>query len=129
MADEGSYYVPAQSKMADHCFYRHVYYPAGRRHDDERYVCRCERLQLTLCIVWRCADHGLHDVWLVWPCDQGNPMLAFYSAQMDRSFRWGMSWFYFSRRSCFFFAFFLALLFLISGSLPCPGWEGKVTGL
>ncbi|MCJ8170577.1 cytochrome c oxidase subunit 3 [Atopomonas sediminilitoris] len=46
-----------------------------------------------------------------------------YSAQMDRSFRWGMSWFIFSE-VMFFAAFFGALFYVRTLSGPWLGGEG-----
>jgi len=46
-----------------------------------------------------------------------------YSAQMDRSFRWGMSWFIFSE-VMFFAAFFGALFYVRVLSVPWLGGEG-----
>ncbi|MNZ90289.1 Cytochrome c oxidase subunit 3 [compost metagenome] len=46
-----------------------------------------------------------------------------YSAQMDRSFRWGMSWFIFSE-VMFFAAFFGALFYVRNFSVPWLGGEG-----
>lgn len=46
-----------------------------------------------------------------------------YSAQMDRSFRWGMSWFIFSE-VMFFVAFFGALFYVRNVTGPALGGEG-----
>ncbi|MCY1268045.1 Cytochrome c oxidase subunit 3 [compost metagenome] len=46
-----------------------------------------------------------------------------YSAQMDRSFRWGMSWFIFSE-VMFFAAFFGALFYVRHFAVPWLGGEG-----
>ena len=46
-----------------------------------------------------------------------------YSAQMDRSFRWGMSWFIFSE-VMFFAAFFGALFYVRTFAGPWLGGEG-----
>jgi len=46
-----------------------------------------------------------------------------YSSQMDRSFRWGMSWFIFSE-VMFFVAFFGALFYVRHITLPALGGEG-----
>lgn len=46
-----------------------------------------------------------------------------YSAQMDRSFRWGMGWFIFSE-VMFFSAFFGALFFIRFFAVPWLGGEG-----
>ena len=46
-----------------------------------------------------------------------------YSAQLDRSFRWGMSWFIFSE-VMFFVAFFGALFYVRHISGPALGGEG-----
>tara|TARA_R110002167_G_scaffold63013_5_gene177739 strand:+ start:830 stop:1720 length:891 start_codon:yes stop_codon:yes gene_type:complete len=46
-----------------------------------------------------------------------------YSAQMDRSFRWGMSWFIFSE-VMFFAAFFGALFYVRNFAVPWLGGEG-----
>ncbi|MBS3805122.1 MAG: cytochrome c oxidase subunit 3 [Oleiphilaceae bacterium] len=46
-----------------------------------------------------------------------------YSAQMDRSFRWGMSWFIFSE-IMFFAAFFGVLFYVRMWALPWLGGEG-----
>ena len=46
-----------------------------------------------------------------------------YSAQMDRSFRWGMSWFIFSE-VMFFVAFFGALFYVRNVAGPALGGEG-----
>lgn len=46
-----------------------------------------------------------------------------YSAQMDRSFRWGMSWFIFSE-IMFFAAFFGALFYARTFAIPWLGGEG-----
>jgi cytochrome c oxidase subunit 3 len=46
-----------------------------------------------------------------------------YSAQMDRSFRWGMSWFIFSE-IMFFAAFFGVLFYIRMWALPWLGGEG-----
>jgi len=52
-----------------------------------------------------------------------------YSAQMDRSFRWGMSWFIFSE-VMFFAAFFGALFYIRTFAGPWLGGEGAkgITG-
>jgi cytochrome c oxidase subunit 3 len=47
-----------------------------------------------------------------------------YSAQMDRSFRWGMSWFIFSE-VMFFAAFFGALFYVRTLAVPWLGGEGE----
>ncbi|WP_299202368.1 cytochrome c oxidase subunit 3 [uncultured Amphritea sp.] len=47
-----------------------------------------------------------------------------YSDQMDRSFRWGMSWFIFSE-IMFFAAFFGALFYVRNLSVPWLGGEGE----
>lgn len=47
-----------------------------------------------------------------------------YSLQMDRSFRWGMSWFIFSE-IMFFAAFFGALFYIRNLSVPWLGGEGE----
>lgn len=47
-----------------------------------------------------------------------------YSDQMDRSFRWGMSWFIFSELM-FFTAFFGALFYVRNLSVPWLGGEGE----
>lgn len=47
-----------------------------------------------------------------------------YSAQMDRSFRWGMGWFIFSE-VMFFFAFFGVLFYIRYWSGPWLGGEGS----
>lgn len=47
-----------------------------------------------------------------------------YSAQMDRSFRWGMSWFIFSE-VMFFAAFFGALFYIRVFAVPWLGGEGS----
>ncbi|SER11377.1 cytochrome c oxidase subunit 3 [Amphritea atlantica] len=47
-----------------------------------------------------------------------------YSDQMDRSFRWGMSWFIFSE-VMFFSAFFGALFYVRNLSVPWLGGEGE----
>ncbi|MBA4501078.1 cytochrome c oxidase subunit 3 [Marinobacterium marinum] len=47
-----------------------------------------------------------------------------YSAQMDRSFRWGMSWFIFSE-VMFFAAFFGALFYVRVLAVPWLGGEGE----
>ena len=54
----------------------------------------------------RRADHRLHAVRLV--RQRRESRAGLYSAQMDRSFRWGTSWFIFSE-VMFFAAFFGAL--------------------
>src|SRR5471032_756594 len=46
-----------------------------------------------------------------------------YSAQMDRSFRWGMTWFIFSE-VMFFVAFFGALFYVRTWAVPSLGGEG-----
>ena len=50
-------------------------------------------------------------------------MKGLYSAQMDRSFRWGMSWFIFSE-VMFFAAFFGALFYIRVFAVPWLGGEG-----
>ncbi|MCV6591159.1 MAG: cytochrome c oxidase subunit 3 [Marinobacterium sp.] len=47
-----------------------------------------------------------------------------YNAQMDRSFRWGMSWFIFSE-IMFFAAFFGALFYVRTLAVPWLGGEGE----
>lgn len=47
-----------------------------------------------------------------------------YSAQLDRSFRWGMSWFIFSE-VMFFIAFFGALFYVRQIAGPALGGEGS----
>ncbi len=47
-----------------------------------------------------------------------------YSSQMDRSFRWGMSWFIFSE-IMFFAAFFGTLFYIRNLSVPWLGGEGE----
>ncbi|WP_421863488.1 cytochrome c oxidase subunit 3 [Motiliproteus sp.] len=49
--------------------------------------------------------------------------LGLYSDQMDRSFRWGMSWFIFSE-VMFFAAFFGALFYVRNFAVPWLGGEG-----
>ncbi len=51
-----------------------------------------------------------------------------YSPQMDRSFRWGMSWFIFSE-VMFFVAFFGALFYVRHMSVPWLAGEGGAKGL
>ncbi len=51
-----------------------------------------------------------------------------YSAQMDRSFRWGMSWFIFSE-VMFFIAFFGALFYVRNLSVPWLAGDGGAKGL
>ena len=59
-----------------------------------------------------------------WFRDVINESLAgYYSAQMDRSFRWGMVWFIFSE-VMFFAAFFGALFYARTLSVPWLGGEG-----
>lgn len=50
-------------------------------------------------------------------------MSGLYSPQMDRSFRWGMSWFIFSE-VMFFLAFFGALFYIRTWAVPWLGGEG-----
>ncbi|WP_207061453.1 cytochrome c oxidase subunit 3 [Motiliproteus sp. SC1-56] len=50
--------------------------------------------------------------------------LGLYSAQMDRSFRWGMGWFIFSE-VMFFAAFFGALFYVRVLAVPWLGGEGE----
>ena len=47
-----------------------------------------------------------------------------YSPQMDRSFRWGMSWFIFSE-VMFFAAFFGVLFYVRTLAVPWLGGEGR----
>ncbi|KIH86180.1 cytochrome c oxidase subunit 3 [Pseudomonas batumici] len=51
-----------------------------------------------------------------------------YSAQMDRSFRWGMSWFIFSE-VMFFIAFFGALFYVRNLSVPWLAGDGGAKGV
>src|SRR5690606_3405147 len=51
-------------------------------------------------------------------------MAGLYSDQMDRSFRWGMSWFIFSE-VMFFAAFFFALFYARYFAVPWLGGEGE----
>ncbi len=53
----------------------------------------------------------------------GESRAGLYSAQMDRSFRWGMSWFIFSE-VMFFAAFFGALFYVRTLAVPWLGGEG-----
>lgn len=50
-------------------------------------------------------------------------MSGLYSPQMDRSFRWGMSWFIFSE-VMFFLAFFGALFYIRTWAVPWLGGDG-----
>ena len=122
MADEGSYYVPAQSKwpiiasvgmfvtlagagmmMND--------MSAGVKDSNAHYVLFGGALIMAYMLfgwfgnVIRESHAGL------------------YSAQMDRSFRWGMSWFIFSE-IMFFFAFFGTLFYIRMFAIPWLGGEG-----
>ncbi|UYM18330.1 cytochrome c oxidase subunit 3 [Endozoicomonas euniceicola] len=122
MADEGSYYVPAQSKwpiiasvgmfvtlagagmmMND--------MSAGVKDSNAHYVLFGGALIMAYMLfgwfgnVIRESHAGL------------------YSAQMDRSFRWGMSWFIFSE-IMFFFAFFGTLFYIRMFTIPWLGGEG-----
>lgn len=51
-----------------------------------------------------------------------------YSAQIDRSFRWGMFWFIFSE-VMFFLGFFGALFYIRNFAVPWLGGEGAITKL
>ena len=53
----------------------------------------------------------------------GESEKKFYNHQVDKSFRWGMSWFIFSE-ICFFAAFFGALFYARIYSIPWIGGEG-----
>ena len=122
MADEGSYYVPAQSKwpiiasvgmfvtlagagmmMND--------MSAGVKDSSSHYVLFGGALIMAYMIfgwfgnVIKESHEGL------------------YSPQMDRSFRWGMSWFIFSE-IMFFFAFFGTLFYIRMFAVPWLGGEG-----
>ncbi|AMO54334.1 MFS transporter [Endozoicomonas montiporae] len=122
MADEGSYYVPAQSKwpiiasigmfvtlagagmmMND--------MSAGVKDSIAHYVMFAGALIMAYMLFGWFGNviKESHD--------------GLYSAQMDRSFRWGMSWFIFSE-VMFFFAFFGTLFYIRMFSVPWLGGEG-----
>ena len=122
MADEGSYYVPAQSKwpiiasigmfvtlagagmmMND--------MSAGVKDSSAHYVLFAGALIMAYMMFGWFGNviKESHD--------------GLYSPQMDRSFRWGMSWFIFSE-IMFFFAFFGTLFYIRMFAVPWLGGEG-----
>lgn len=122
MADEGSYYVPAQSKwpiIASVGMFTTLLgagmmmndMSAGVKDSSSHYVLFGGALIMAYMMfgwfgnVIRESHAGL------------------YSAQMDRSFRWGMSWFIFSE-IMFFFAFFGTLFYIRFFAVPWLAGEG-----
>ena len=122
MADEGSYYVPAQSKwpiIASIGMFTTLLgagmimndMSAGVKDSSAHYVLFGGALIMAYMLfgwfgsVIRESHAGL------------------YSDQMERSFRWGMSWFIFSE-IMFFFAFFGTLFYIRMFAVPWLGGEG-----
>ena len=122
MADEGSYYVPAQSKWP-------IIASVGM------FVTLAGAGMMMNDMSAGVKDSSAHYVLIV-----GSLIMAYmlfgwfgnvikesheglYSDQMDRSFRWGMSWFIFSE-IMFFFAFFGVLLYIRMFAVPWLAGEG-----
>ncbi len=125
MANEGSYYVPAQSKWP---------------------IIASIGLFLTLTgmgMMMNDMSAGVKDSTAHYILFAGGLLMAWmlfgwfgnviqesraglYSAQMDRSFRWGMGWFIFSE-VMFFGAFFGALFYVRFFAVPWLGGEGTGT--
>lgn len=122
MADEGSYYVPAQSKWP---------------------IIASVGMFLTLAgagLMMNDMSAGVKDSSAHYVLFGGALIMAYmlfgwfgnvireshaglYSPQMDRSFRWGMSWFIFSE-IMFFFVFFGTLFYIRMFAIPWLGGEG-----
>ena len=122
MADEGSYYVPAQSKWP---------------------IIASVGMFVTLLgagMMMNDMSAGVKDSSAHYVLFGGSLIMAYmmfgwfgsvireshaglYSAQMDRSFRWGMSWFIFSE-IMFFFAFFGTLFYIRMFAVPWLAGEG-----
>lgn len=122
MADEGSYYVPAQSKWP---------------------IIASIGLFTTLSgagMMMNDMSAGVKDTYGHYILFAGSMIMAYmlfgwfgsvireshaglYSAQMDRSFRWGMSWFIFSE-IMFFVAFFGVLFYIRMYAVPWLAGEG-----
>lgn len=122
MADEGSYYVPAQSKwpiIASIGMFVTLLgagmmmndMSAGVKDSSAHYVLFGGALIMAYMIFGWFGNviKESHD--------------GLYSPQMDRSFRWGMSWFIFSE-VMFFFAFFGTLFYIRMFAVPWLGGEG-----
>ncbi|RDE24519.1 cytochrome c oxidase subunit 3 [Motiliproteus coralliicola] len=75
---------------------------------------------------WLLIAGALLMIWVVFRWFAGvirESQLGLYSDQIDRSFRWGMSWFIFSE-VMFFAAFFGALFYVRNFAVPWLGGEG-----
>ena len=122
MADEGSYYVPAQSKwpiIASIGMFLTLFgagmmmndMSAGVKDSIAHYVLFGGALIMAYMLFGWFGNviKESHD--------------GLYSPQMDRSFRWGMSWFIFSE-VMFFFAFFGTLFYIRMFAVPWLAGEG-----
>lgn len=122
MADEGSYYVPAQSKwpiIASLGLFLTLM-GTGLLIND---MSSGEKSPMAHGLLF---SGGLLMAWMLFGWF-GNVIqesrAGLYSPQMDRSFRWGMGWFIFSE-VMFFGAFFGALLYVRLFAVPWLGGEG-----
>ncbi|WP_263081398.1 cytochrome c oxidase subunit 3 [Endozoicomonas sp. Mp262] len=122
MANEGSYYVPAQSKwpiIASIGLFLTLTGTAMMMND----MSAGEKSSTPH---WILFAGGLLMAWMLFGWF-GNVIQesrsGLYSPQMDRSFRWGMGWFIFSE-VMFFGAFFGVLFYVRFFSIPWLGGEG-----
>ena len=122
MASEGSYYVPAQSKwpiIASVGLFLTVLgaglmmndMTAGVKDSSAHYVFFAGGLIMAY-MMFGWFSHVIHE-----------SRSGLYSAQMDKTFRWGMFWFIFSE-IMFFFALFGTLFYVRMFSVPWLGGEG-----
>ena len=122
MASEGSYYVPAQSKwpiIAATGLFLTVLgaglmmndMTAGVKDSNTHYVFFTGGLIMAY-MMFGWFSHVIHE-----------SRTGLYSAQMDKTFRWGMFWFIFSE-IMFFFALFGTLFYVRMFAVPWLGGEG-----
>ena len=122
MANEGSYYVPAQSKwpiIASIGLFLTVLgaglmmndMTAGVKDSNAHYVFFTGGLIMAY-IMFGWFSHVIQE-----------SRAGLYSAQMDKTFRWGMFWFIFSE-IMFFFALFGTLFYVRMFAVPWLGGEG-----
>ncbi len=123
MASEGSYYVPEQSKwpiIASIGLFLTVF-GAGHMLNDMTQGVKDSNSH----IIFFAGALLVAYFMFGWFSDVIRESRAgMYSAQMDRSFRWGMGWFIFSE-VMFFGAFFGALFYARTFSVPWLGGEGE----
>ena len=125
MANEGSYYVPAESKwpiIASIGLFLSLMGAAMMMTDMSAGVKDAKGH-------WVLFAGGVLMAWMLFGWF-GNVIkesrAGLYSRQMDRSFRWGMGWFIFSE-VMFFAAFFGVLFYVRFFSVPWLGGKGMVT--